>query len=192
MSRVEFSSSFFTREAPYPQVPCLSQPLTQRSCFLSLVPGRPFIPQPVLKLTYFSNVTREGLGPNHSVGPPLAAPLPACPQPALASLHPATLSPSRATDARISSHIALSSFPEGPRSASHSILFCYLSVRRHSSSFFRASPLHCRVCLSLPFPGFSFSVTSLPSWVLLLLFVLLPPFILFSPQLFPCSSKINP
>lgn len=168
LSRVEFCSSCCAREA-CPQVPCLSQPLTQRPHFSLHVPGWPFIPQPALKLTYFPNVTREGVVPNHSVGLLLPLPFLLAAWPALASLHLSTLSPSPAIDARISSHIALSSFPEGPRSASHSILFCYSSVRRHGS-FFRASPLHCCVFLflSLHFP-------SLSPLFLLCLFTLLCP-----------------
>lgn len=48
---------------------------------------------------------------------------------------------------RTSPLIALSSFPEGPRSASVSVLWCFSSVTRHYPSFFLTS-LSSLLCLS--------------------------------------------
>lgn len=148
LSGVGFCCSCWTREAPYLQIPCLSQSLsilTSHHLFLADHSS----PSQLCNWPTFP--MSPGRAWCQTTAWDLLSPLPflLAAQPALASRHLATLSPSRAIDARISSHIALSSFPEGPHSASHSILFCQSSVRRHGSSFFHTSLL----CLSCsPFP----------------------------------------
>lgn len=160
LSRTGFRSSRRTGEVPH-----FPGPVRRVSLSLSIltshhlfIPGRPLVSQPALKLTYFSNVTTEGKVPNHSVGPPLSAPLPAhCS--ASSGLAPSCHSLSLMPPMRISSHGALSSVPGGPCSTSASILCCYPRVTKYHPSFpptFLSSLLF--VCLSLPAPGVSFSL----------------------------------
>lgn len=181
VSRMGFHSSCCVREAPVSRswaLFSLRSSLTSHHLFLA--DRSP--PPPALKLTYFSSVTREGLAPEPSVGPPLTAP------PALGPLQ-AALSACHPVDARTSSHVALSSLPEGPRSAGNPCCFAVRVWEATPSSVHLLS--RHSVCLASPFPSISFSLTSLPFLFSILFFplFLLPP---LPPLLFPCSGIINP
>lgn len=78
LSRIGFHSSRCAREVPHLPGPVRRSTSHSASALPTTVPGWPFIPQPALKLTYFSSVTREGSVPDHNMGPLPAGPLPAC------------------------------------------------------------------------------------------------------------------
>ena len=169
LSRIGFHSSRCTREVPHLPGPVRRSTSHSASALPTTVPGWPFIPSQLWNWPTFPvspgrarcQTTAWDLFP---LVPFLLAAWPALDYLHLASL-PFPLSLAHPTAVRISSHRVLSSFPEGPCSASNSILFYYSSGRKHHPSFSQASfSTPFPVYLSLPSPHFSFSLTSLPSF----------------------------
>lgn len=148
LSGTGFHFSFSIREVPHFPDPISGQPLTQHSHFLSFVPGWPFISQPALNLTYFPNITMKGVMPDHSMGPPLASPLPA---------HCSTSSGLTPSCHSCSSHWQVSpptepflAFLNGPALLQTPFFFGYVSVRRHRPPFPSLLSPVLSVLLSLP------------------------------------------